>query len=176
MENKTIFKEKLIEEINKLKPIIDDNKSLENSILSISKEYEVNFSKTLKLVEKLNIMKNCTLDFETNLVKSKILPASNNQIGHPIIGGLRRPGINPPIKKHLNDLWKCTIGIAVEKDINNVELLTYFLDTHLNEDTFDEACKKAKVNNIDKNNIDDRTLARAIFYHEGLKLIKNEFN
>ena len=44
------------------------------------------------------------------------------------------------------------------------------------EDTFDEACKKAKVNNIDKNNIDDRTLARAIFYHEGLKLIKNEFN
>ena len=174
MENKNIFKEKLIEEINKLKPIIEDNKSLENSILSLSKEYQVNFSKTLKLVEKQNIMKNCTLDFETNLVKSKNLPSSNFQVGHPIIGGLRRPGINPP-KKHLNDLWKCTIGVAVEKDINNIELLTYFLDTHLNEDTFNEACNKAKIN-IQKDNIDNRTLARAIFYHEGLKIIKNEFN
>ena len=42
METKKIFKEKLIEEINKLKPIIEENKLLKNSILSLSKEYTVN--------------------------------------------------------------------------------------------------------------------------------------
>ena len=175
METKNIFKDKLIEEINKLKPNIEDNKSLENSILSISKNYLVNSSKTIKIVEKEDVMKNCSLDFEINLVQSKLLPSSNHQIGHIIVGGLRRPGINPPVKKHLNDLWKCTIGVAVEKDAKNIELLTYFLDTHLNEDTFDEACKKSGIN-IQRNDIDERMLANAIFYHEGLKIIKNEYN
>ena len=171
-----IFKEKLIEEINKLKPNIENNKSLENSILSISQNYLVNCSKTLKIVEKADVMKNCSLDFEINLVQSKILPSSNHQIGHIIVGGLRRPGINPPAKKLLNDLWKCTIGVAVEKDEKNIELLTYFLDAHLNEDTFKEACNKAGVNNIQRNDIEERMLANAIFYHEGLKIIKNEYN
>ena len=82
--------------------------------------------------------------------------------------------MNPP-KKNVNDLWKCTIGIAVEKDIKNIELLTYFLDTHLNEDTFNEAKKKSGIN-LQRNDIDERTLAKAIFYHEGLNIIKNEFN
>ena len=172
----TIFKKKLIEEINKLKPNIENNKLLENSILSISQNYLVNFSKTVKTVEKENVMKNCSLDFEINLVQSKILPSSNHQIGHIIVGGLRRPGINPPVKKHINDLWKCTIGVAVEKDEKNIELLTYFLDTHLNEDTFNEACNKAGMNNIQKNEIEERMLANAIFYHEGLKIIKKEYN
>ena len=174
MENKNIFKEKIIEEVNKLKPNIEDNKTLENSILSISKEYKVNFTKTIKTVEKQNVMKNCNLDFEINLVQSKTLPASNHQIGHIIVGGLRRPGINPPVKKHLNDLWKCTIGVAIEKDIKNIELLTYFLDAHLNEDTFNEASNTSGIK-IQRNNIDERMLASAIFYHEGLKIIKNEF-
>ena len=175
METKKLFKEKLIEEINKLKPIIEENKSLEISILSLSKEYTVNNSKTVKIVEKRNVMKNCNLDFEINLVQSKTLPSSNHQIGHPIVGGLRRPGLNPPAKKHLNDLWKCTIGIAVEKDINNIELLTYFLDTHLNEDTFNGALNKSGIK-IQREEIDERMLASAIFYHEGLKIIKNEYN
>ena len=171
-----IFKEKLIEEINKLKPNIENNKSLENSILSISQNYLVNYSKTIKTVEKADVMKNCSLDFEINLVQNKILPSSNHQIGHIIVGGLRRPGIKPPAKKHLNDLWKCTIGVAVEKDEKNIELLTYFLDTHLNDDTFNEACNKAGINNIQRNDIEERMLANAIFYHEGLKIIKNEYN
>ena len=170
-----IFKEKLIEEINKLKPNIENNKSLENSILSISKNYLVNSSKTIKTVEKADVMKNCSLDFEINLVQNKILPSSNHQIGHIIVGGLRRPGIKPPAKKHLNDLWKCTIGVAVEKDEKNIELLTYFLDTHLNDDTFNEACNKAGINNIQRNDIEERMLANAIFYHEGLKIIKTEY-
>ena len=119
-------------------------------------------------------MKNCHLDFEINLVQSKTLPSSNSQIGHPIVGGLRRPGMNPAPKKNMNDLWKCTIGIAVEKDINTIELLTYFLDTHLNEDTFAEACKKSGVN-LQRNDIDERTLANAVFYHQGLNIIQNEF-
>ena len=169
-----MFKEKFIEEVNKLKPVLEDNKELENSILSLSKEYKVEFTKTIKNVEKQNVMKNCHLDFEINLIQSKILPSSNHQIGHIIVGGLRRPGMNPP-KKNVNDLWKCTIGIAVEKDIKNIELLTYFLDTHLNEDTFNEAKKKSGIN-LQRNDIDERTLAKAIFYHEGLNIIKNEFN
>ena len=65
-----IFKEKLIEEINKLKPNIENNKSLENSILSISQNYLVNYSKTIKTVEKADVMKNCSLDFEINLVQN----------------------------------------------------------------------------------------------------------
>ena len=119
-------------------------------------------------------MKNCHLDFEINLVQAKILPSSNNQIGHPIIGGLRRPGMNLHPKKHMNDLWKCTIGIAVEKDINNIELLTYFMDAHLNEDTFEDARKKSGIK-LERNDIDERTLANAIFYHQGLNIIQNEF-
>ena len=168
------FKEKLIQEINTLKPELD-NKSLENSILLISKEYLVNSNKIIKEVNKQNVFENCNLDFDINLVQSKTLPASNHLIGHIIVGGLRRPGIHPPQNKNLNDLWRCSIGVAIEKDINIVELLKYELEAHLNEDTFNEACNKAKIN-IQKDNIDDRTLARAIFYHEGLKIIKNEFN
>ena len=168
------FKEKLIEEVNKLKSHVENNQNLSISILSLGKEYLVNYNKTKKIVEKKDVMKNCHLDFEINLVQSKTLPSSNSQIGHPIVGGLRRPGMNPAPKKHMNDLWKCTIGIAVEKDINTIELLTYFLDTHLNEDTFAEACKKSGVN-LQRNDIDERTLANAVFYHQGLNIIQNEF-
>ena len=168
------FKEKLIEEVNKLKSHVENNQNLSSSILSLGKEYLVNYNKTKKIVDKKDVMKNCHLDFEINLVQSKTLPSSNSQIGHPIVGGLRRPGMNPTPKKHMNDLWKCTIGIAVEKDINTIELLTYFLDTHLNEDTFAEACKKSGVN-LQRNDIDERTLANAVFYHQGLNIIQNEF-
>ena len=153
---------------------MENNQNLSSSILSLGKEYLVNYNKTKKIVEKKDVMKNCHLDFEINLVQSKTLPSSNSQIGHSIVGGLRRPGMNPAPKKHMNDLWKCTIGIAVEKDINTIELLTYFLDTHLNEDTFAEACKKSGVN-LQRNDIDERTLANAVFYHQGLNIIQNEF-
>ena len=168
------FKEKLIQEINTLKPELD-NKSLENSILLISKEYLVNSNKIIKEVNKQNVFENCNLDFDINLVQSKTLPASNHLIGHIIVGGLRRPGIPPPQNKNLNDLWRCSIGVAIEKDINIVELLKYELEAHLNEDTFNEACKKAGVN-IQRNDIEnERILASAIFYHQGLKIIQNEF-
>jgi hypothetical protein len=75
----------------------------------------------------------------------------------------------------MNDLWKCSIGIAVEKDINTIELLTYVLDAHLNEDTFKEACKKSG-NNLQREEIDERMLANTIFYCEGLNIIKKEYN
>ena len=174
METQKIFKEKFIEEINKLKSNVENAKDLSSSILSLGKEYLVNYTKSTKIVNKKDVMKNCHLDFEINLVQAKLLPSSNNQIGHPIIGGLRRPGMNPPPKKHMNDLWKCTIGIAVEKDINSIELLTYFMDAHLNEDTFEEARKKSGIK-LERNDIDERTLANAIFYHQGLNIIQNEF-
>ena len=169
------FKEKLIQEINTLKPVLED-KSLENSILSLSKGYIVNSNKTTKEVDKQNIFNTCNLDFDINLVNSKTFPASNHLIGHIIVGGLRRPGVQPPIKKHLNDLWRCSIGVAIEKDINTVELLKYELEAHLNEDTFNEACKKSGITNLQRNDIEnERFLASAIFYHYGLKIIQNEF-
>ena len=78
MDNKNIFKEYLIKEINELKPKIENDKSLENSLLSLAKEYIVTSSKNIKSVEKKNVMKNCNLDFEINLVESKTLPSSNS--------------------------------------------------------------------------------------------------
>ena len=174
MENKNIFKEQLIKEVNAIKPNIE-NKDLENSILQLSKQYLVTSQKTIKQVEKNDVMKYCNLDFEINLVNSKSLPASKHQIGHIIVGGLRMPGMKPPAKKHLNDLWKCSIGVAVEKDFATVELLTYVLDAHLNEDTFNEASKKSGVN-LKNNEFEERTLANAIFFNEGLKIIEKDFS
>ena len=173
LQNKNVFKDNLILEVNKLHPNIED-KNLENQILKISKEYLVNSSKNIKQVDKNDVFKFCNLDFEINLVNSKILPASNHLIGHIIVGGLRRPGINPAARPHPNDLWRCSFGVAVEKDSKFVDLLTYGLETHLNEDTFNEACQKAGVN-LKREEVEERLLANAIFYNYGLKLI-NEFN
>ena len=174
MDNQRIFKEQLIKEINKIKPTIE-NKSLENSILNLSQQYLVTSQKSIKQVEKNDVMKYCNLDFEINLVNNKVLPASNHQIGHIIVGGLRIPGMKPPVKKHLNDLWKCSIGVAVEKDFATIELLTYVLDVHLNEDTFNEACKKSGIN-LKKNELEEHALVNAIFFNEGLKIIEKDFS
>ena len=52
------FKEKLIEEVNKLKSHVEINQNLSNSILSLGKEYLVNYNKTKKIVDKKDVMKN----------------------------------------------------------------------------------------------------------------------
>ena len=169
-QSKNIFKTKLIEEVNKLKPNIPD-KNLEELILKVSKEYSVEISKNIKQVDKNNVFDSCSLDFEINLVQSKNLPASNHLIGHRIVGGLRIPGRPLPINP--NDLWNCSLGVSVEKNNTIIELLIYKLSSHLNENTFNEACQKSGVS-LKREEIDERTLANAIFYHKGLKII-NEF-
>ena len=65
LQNKNIFKDNLILEVNKLHPNIED-KNLENQILKISKEYLVNSSKNIKQVDKNDVFKFCNLDFEIN--------------------------------------------------------------------------------------------------------------
>ena len=52
------FKEKLIEEVNKLKSHVENNQNLSSSILSLGKEYLVNYNKTKKIVDKKDVMKN----------------------------------------------------------------------------------------------------------------------
>ena len=56
METQKIFKEKFIEEINKLKSNVENAKDLSSSILSLGKEYLVNYIKSTKIVnhEKLS--------------------------------------------------------------------------------------------------------------------------
>ena len=158
------FKNEFMAEVEKMKPQIKD-KSLEKTISKIASTYNVEMSNTIKTVDLNDVFKTCHLDFEINLVKSKNLPASNQQIGHIIVGGLLRPGMPRP--KIKNDLWKCTVGVAKAKNSNTVSLLTYFLSVHFDKTSFVE---KAGVELPD---IDERVLAHAIFYNKLLKVIKN---
>ena len=159
------FKKEFTLEVEKMKPQIKD-KSLEKIISKIASTYNVEMSNTMKTVDLKNILKTCHLDFEINLVKSKNLPASNQQIGHIIVGGLIILG--RPRPKIKNDLWKCTVGVAKAKGLNTVSLLTYFLSVHFDKTSF---VQKAGV---DLPDIDERVLANAIFYNKLLKVIKNE--
>ena len=159
------FKNEFMAEVEKMKPQIKD-KSLEKIISKIASTYNVEMSNTIKTVDLNDVFKTCHLDFEINLVKSKNLPASNQQIGHIIVGGLLRPGMPRPQIK--NDLWRCTVGVAKSKNSNTVSLLTYFLSVHFDKTSFVE---KAGVELPD---IDERVLANAIFYNKLLKVIKSE--
>ena len=159
------FKKEFTLEVEKMKPQIKD-KSLEKIISKVASSYNVEVSNTMKTVDLNNVFKTCHLDFEINLVKSKKLPASNQQIGHIIVGGLIIPG--RPRPKIKNDLWKCTVGVAKAKGLNTVSLLTYFLSVHFDKTSF---VQKAGV---DLPDIDERVLANAIFYNKLLKVIKNE--
>ena len=87
----SLFKEQFIEEINKFKPDFGD-KMLNKIITKIAKAYLVESSYTVKTVDLNNILNNCGLDFEVNLVKSQNFPASNHLISHIIVGGLIIPG------------------------------------------------------------------------------------
>ena len=159
------FKKEFTTEVEKMKPQIKD-KSLEKIISKIASTYNVEMSNTMKTVDLKNILKTCHLDFEINLVKSKNLPASNQQIGHIIVGGLIIPG--RPRPKIKNDLWKCTVGVAKAKGPNTVSLLTYYLSVHFDKTSFEQKA------GVDLHDISERDLAKAIFYNKLLKVIKNE--
>ena len=104
---------------------------------------------------------------DINLVNNKNHPCSNHNIGHIIIGGLRIPGMK--MKKNQNDLWKGSLGVCIEK--NNIShLITYEFSVHLNDDTYNDACKKGNIN-LKRNDINDHFLIQSIFYNKGIELI-----
>ena len=165
-KEKEIIKNQFIEELNKMKPNLED-KDLNNKILQISKNFQVEHSKKDLTFPKNEVMNHCNLDFDINLVNNKNHPCSNHNIGHIIIGGLRIPGMK--MKKNQNDLWKGSLGVCIEK--NNIShLITYEFNVHLNDDTYNDACKKGNIN-LKRNDINDHFLIQSIFYNKGIELI-----
>ena len=165
-KEKEIIKNQFIEELNKMKPNLED-KDLNNKILQISKNFQVEHSKRDLTFPKNEVMNHCNLDFDINLVNNKNHPCSNHNIGHIIIGGLRIPGMK--MKKNQNDLWKGSLGVCIEK--NNIShLITYEFSVHLNDDTYNDACKKGNIN-LKRNDINDHFLVQSIFYNKGIELI-----
>ena len=116
--------------------------------------------------ERCNFFDTCNLDFEINLVKSQILPASNHQINHINIGGLRIPG--QPAK--FRNFWKGTIGVVLKNDKkdNSVYSLLYHLSVDFNKHNLQND------SGLDLSNIDERELVNYIFYNECLKVYNEE--
>ena len=134
-KEKEIIKNQFIEELNKMKPNLED-KDLNNKILQISKNFQVEHSKKDLTFPKNEVMNHCNLDFDINLVNNKNHPCSNHNIGH----------------------------------INISHLITYEFSVHLNDDTYNDACKKGNIN-LKRNDINDHFLIHSIFYNKGIELI-----
>jgi len=81
-----LFHEQFLIEINKFKPN-NINDELKRAVKDFVTKVEIKKGYTLKTVDLSNVMANCNLDFEINLVQSSVLPASNHLIAHINIGG-----------------------------------------------------------------------------------------
>ena len=81
-----LFHEQYLQEINKFKTNIE-NVLLKNAVNDYIKTTKITKNRSIKTVDLSNVFANCNLDFEINLVKSLVLPASNHQIAHINIGG-----------------------------------------------------------------------------------------
>ena len=81
-----LFHEQFLIEINKFKPN-NTNDELKRAVKDFVTKVEIKKGYTLKTVDLSNVMANCNLDFEINLVQSSVLPASNHLIAHINIGG-----------------------------------------------------------------------------------------
>ena len=161
----SLFKEQFIEEINKFKPDFGD-KMLNKIITKIAKAYLVESSYTVKTVDLNNILNNCGLDFEVNLVKSQNFPASNHLISHIIVGGLIIPG--QEYKPRKNDLWAWYVGVVLRKDSNHVYSLVYDLRVHFDKTSFIEK------SGLDLSEVDERLIVQSIFYNKCLKIVETE--
>ena len=161
------FKKQFKAEVEKIKPEMAD-RALDKLINKVAKTYKMEWSHTIKAADLSNILKTCTSDFEVNLVKSPVLPASNHLIAHIIIGGLIIPGQEQVKRK--NDLWRGSVGVVIEYGNipNTVYILTYELAVHFDRESFE---KKAGT---DLSSVDDRVLANAIFYNALLSIIEKE--
>ena len=162
------FKEQFKSEVEKIKPVIAD-KGMDKLINKVAKTYSLEWSHKIKAVDLSNILKTCTLDFEINLVKSPILPASDHLIAHIIVGGLIIPGQEQVKTK--NDLWRGSVGVVIEygEIPNTVYILTYELAVHFDKESFEQKA------GTDLSSIDDHhVLANAIFYNALLSIIEKE--
>ena len=155
------FKDQFLLEIEKFKPNLTD-KNLEKIITKIARTFTVEYSHTNKIVDLNNIFANCHLDFETKLVKSSTLPASNHLIAHIIVGGLLRPGQKPVKRK--NDLWAANVGVVLKKDSQHVYSLIFDLKVHFEKSTF------IQKSGLYLKDIDERILVNSIFYNKCLDI------
>ena len=160
-EEKTI-KEVFLSELEKMIP-----KERNLSLIKISENFEIEYSKKEITIKEEEVMNHCNLDFEINLITNKNKPCSNHLIGHIIIGGLRIKGM--PMNKNPNDLWKGNLGICLLNNNNLCHLISYNFSFHLNDDTFNQACKKCNLN-FKKSDFDDREIAQYAFYNKGFQL------
>ena len=156
------YKNQFLTEIESFKPKIED-KNTEKLVTKIARTYTVESSYTNKVVDLDNIFDTCHLDFEINLVKSSILPASNHLIAHIIVGGLIIPGQKPVQRK--NDLWAANVGVALEKDSKTVYSLIFDLKVHFDKESFMQKLGQ----DLD---IDERVLVNSIFYNKCLEISK----
>jgi len=148
-------------EVEKLKPKIKDKK-LEKIIMKVASNYKYEVNSRIKIVDINQASRVLHSSSEIDLVRSKNLPASN----HEITEILEMP-LDDNDEDFKNDKWTCRVTVAQKNRFNKVILLTYFLLIHVDEFSFE---KKAGV---DLPNIHLEDLAKAIFYSQFLKIIRD---
>ena len=165
-----LFAEQFLKETYKIKPkFAIKDKILTKVITKYLSSYKVVVEgKTLKTVDLDNILDNCNLEFEINLVQSAELPASNHQISHINIGGLIIPG-QP---RNFKNFWSCYIGVVIDGigEPNKVYSLLYHLTVDFNISNF------VKDSGLDLDEINEQELAYYLFYLECLRIYNEELS
>ena len=125
-------------------------------------------SKTQKTVDLDNILDNCNLDFEINLVQSPELPASNHLINHVNICCLLIPGQPSNFK----NFWSCYIWVVIDgiEEPNKVYSLLYHLTVDFNLNNL------YRDSGLDLDEIKEEDLAHYLFYLECLRIYDEELS
>ena len=161
-----LFAPKFLQEISKIRPILDFIDAPFIPLRPYLDSYKVEKKRTVKSVDLNNVFNNCNLDFEINLVQSPTLPASDHQVAHINIGGLLIPGQKP----NFTNKWVCTVGVVIKNNsqFNSVYSLMYNLSVDLKKSTLEEE------SGLDLSGVDERDLAKIVFYNELLKIYNVE--
>ena len=150
-----LFHEPFLQEINKFKTNIESY-LLKNAVNDYIKTIKITKNRSIKTVDLSNVFANCNLDFEINLVKSLVLPASNHQIAHINIGGAL---MNKTEKPKFINYEACKIGVAIKgSEPNTVYSLMYDITFEFNRTYFNE------VYNMNLTYDDEGEVIRYIFY------------
>ena len=166
-----LFAEQFLQESSKIKPIFAEEDKVLIKVISKyiqSNKVVVEAEKTLKTVDLDNILENCNLDFEIELVQTPKLPASNHHIAHINIGGLLIPG-QP---RNYKNFWSCYIGVVIKGigEPNKVYSLLYHLTVDFSINEF------IKDSGIDLKQINEKDIASYLFYLECLRIYNEELS
>ena len=166
-----LFAEQFLQESSKIKPIFAEEDKVLIKVISKyiqSNKVVVEAEKTLKTVDLDNILENCNLDFEIELVQTPKLPASNHHIAHINIGGLLIPG-QP---RNYKNFWSCYIGVVIKGigEPNKVYSLLYHLTVDFSINEF------IKDSGLDLKQINEKDIASYLFYLECLRIYNEELS